>query len=382
MLGVSTPGAETTAGDRRRRFVQIRAGQLLGLLFLIGPLSDLTRDGPGGARLAAIVVALALFVGLYVVLLPPPSWIACRGMGGLLAGLAALAVLAGVALALGAPASFAALYVYFVAAAGLILPTRPAVVVICLTAAGVTVGLAASGASSSTVGAHALTILAIGAMLASLGRHARTIRELQAARDEIARLAVAEERLRIARDLHDLLGHTLSLIALKSELAFKLVTGSPERARDELADVQHVTRQALTEVREALHGYRRIAYRDAVDGARSALAAAGIEVRVEGVPEQLPDEVENVLAWAVREATTNVLRHSNAHQCAISLAADADEVALQVDDDGTRGAGPTANGTGLAGLAERARRLHGTLEAGARAGGGFRLRLRLPLRTA
>lgn len=250
---------------------------------------------------------------------------------------------------------------------------------IAITAVAVGGGLAASGADSSVIAAHSLTIVTIGVLLASLGSHSRTIRELHAAREEIARLAVFEERLRISRDLHDLLGHTLSLVALKSELAAKLVRDDPDRAQAELEDVQRVTRQGLTEVREAVHGYRRLAFVDSLDGARTALAAAGIAVRVDGSAEHLPDEVENVLAWALREATTNVVRHSGAHTCEITLASDDHSVALQVDDDGAPEPSAARNGAGLTGLAERARRLHGTLETGTRPEGGFRLRLRVPL---
>jgi two-component system sensor histidine kinase DesK len=377
-LGVRLADPETRA-ERRRRRARVRVGQLLGLLFLIGPLSDLAGASLPAGRLAAIVVAVAAFVGLFLSLLPPVPAIARRGSRGILVGLALLAALAGTTLALGAPSSFAALFVYFVAAAAMLLPTRGAAVVIGVTAAAVGAGLAAGGTDDSTVAAHMLTIVTIGVMLAALGSHARTIRELRAAREELARLAVSEERLRIGRDLHDLLGHTLSLVALKSELAAKLVRSDPERARSEMSEVQDVTRRALAEVREAVHGYRRLALDEALDGARTALSAAGIGVRVDGIVEDLPDEVENVLAWAVREATTNVVRHSGARTCAISLATNEEAVALQVDDDGRSDLAAARSGTGLTGLAERADRLHGTLEAGARPGGGFRLRLRVPL---
>jgi two-component system sensor histidine kinase DesK len=365
---------------RDRRFVRSRLGPSVGLLFLIGPISDLDQVGPD--RRAAILVVLALFVALYLALLPPVKPLLRLGWQGIVGGLALLAVLAGAVLALGAPQSFVALYVYFVAAAGMLLPTRAAVVVIPATALAVGIGLIATGASSSTVAATTLTILAIGAMLASLGHNARMVRELREAREELANLAVTEERLRIARDLHDLLGHSLSIVALKSELAHRLVYDDPDRARAELEDVQRVTRQSLAEVREAVQGYRRLAFDEAVDGARTALSAAGIDFRVEGSADDLPDEVESVLAWAVREATTNVVRHSGARSCAVTLAATDDAVALQVDDDGAPELSGSSNGAGLAGLAERARRLDGTLEAGARPGGGFRLRLSVPLRAA
>jgi two-component system, NarL family, sensor histidine kinase DesK len=213
----------------------------------------------------------------------------------------------------------------------------------------------------------------------ALGSLTRANWELRAARRELANLAVAQERVRIARDLHDLLGQSLSLIALKSELATKLAESQPRRAQAEMADVQRVTRQALTEVRDAVQGYRRRDFAEELASARAALSAAGIDCQVEASATELPTEVEDLLAWALREATTNVVRHSDARVCRIDLFKDSNGVALQVDDDGTPVLTGSSNGTGLTGLAERARRLDGTLESGARPEGGFRLRLTVPL---
>ena len=115
--------------------------------------------------------------------------------------------------------------------------------------------------------------------MTAFGRLARANRELRTTREELARLAVSEERLRIARDLHDLLGHSLSVIAIKTELARRLLERDPDRAAAELDDIQAVTREALAEVREAVQGYRRLALADALDGARKALTAAGHRLR-------------------------------------------------------------------------------------------------------
>lgn len=362
------------------RLTRFRVGHLLGLVFLIGPLADLADSSQSPARIAAILITLAAFVALYVALLPPVRSLARRGSRVIGGGLALLAALGALTLALGAPRSFALLFVYVVAVAGMALPLAAAVPVIGAAAAAVGLGLAAAGSNGSTVAAWTLTVIGVGALTAALGSTTRTNEELREVREELARLAVSEERLRIARDLHDLLGQTLSLVALKSELASRLVESDPRRAQAEMTEVQRVTRQALTEVRDAVHGYRQLAFADALQSARATLAAAGIDCRVDGIPAGLPHEIESVLAWAVREATTNVVRHSGANVCAITLSTDADGVALQVEDDGA--AGPTGNGdgAGLAGLAERAGRLDGTLEAGARPEGGFRLRLTLPLK--
>jgi two-component system sensor histidine kinase DesK len=207
----------------------------------------------------------------------------------------------------------------------------------------------------------------------------RVNRELRAAREELARLAVSEERLRIARDLHDLLGHSLSLIALKTELAAKVIRHDTERAAAELADVEAVTRRALAEVRGAVRGYRSLALDEALDGARTALSAAGIEYRLDESRLTVPAEVEAVLAWAVREGATNVVRHSAANHCEIRVRTDGEIAAVEVENDGAALRSGLHGGSGLAGLAERARAVRGTLEAGPRGEDGFRLRLTIPL---
>jgi two-component system, NarL family, sensor histidine kinase DesK len=184
--------------------------------------------------------------------------------------------------------------------------------------------------------------------------------------------------LRIARDLHDLLGHSLSVIALKSELARKLVERDPPRAVAELDDVQSVTRTALAEVREAVQGYRRLALAEALETAQTALAAAGIDCELADADVALPADVDAVLAWAVREGTTNVIRHSGARRCEIRVRAGLEGAAVEVVDDGSGDDRRDGGGSGLAGLAERASRERGRIEAGPRPEGGFRLRVIVP----
>jgi signal transduction histidine kinase len=222
-------------------------------------------------------------------------------------------------------------------------------------------------------------IVSIGAMMIAFARKIAANRELHAAREELAELAVSEERLRIARDLHDLLGHSLSVIALKSELASRLVEHDPARAAKEMDEIQTVTRGALAEVREAVQGYRRQGLADALERARTALRAAGIECELDGPPAELPPDVESVLAWAVREGATNVVRHSGAQHCSIRVRAERAQAAVEVEDNGQADGAYALAGSGLTGLAERAQGVDGTLEAGARPGGGFRLRLTVPL---
>ncbi len=210
------------------------------------------------------------------------------------------------------------------------------------------------------------------------------VRELRTAQEEIARLAVNEERLRFARDLHDLLGHSLSLITLKIDVVSRLLPDAPERAADEARDAEVVAREALREVRAAVTGYRRPTLLAELAAAREVLGAAGIGYNVEGEEMRPPAPTEEVLAWAVREGITNVVRHSRARRCAIRLELDGDEAFLDVVDDGVGAlpVGPDADGagSGLVGLRERAAAAGGALETGSGpGGGGFRLRVSVPV---
>jgi two-component system, NarL family, sensor histidine kinase DesK len=356
-----------------------RAGVLLGLLFLAGPLADLLRGSYGAAHLAALLAGLALFVGLYLSLLRPARWLARLGPAAQLLALALLPMIATVLLVAGAPRSFGALFVYFVAAAGMRLPVQAALVVTLVTALGVGIAGVVLDESDSAVAATVLTIVSIGVLMTAFGRIARANRELRATREELARLAVSEERLRIARDMHDLLGHSLSVIALKSELARKLLERDPNSAAAELDDIQSVSRTALAEVRETVEGYRKLGLAEALETARTTLVAAGIACEVaEPVGVTLPADVDAVLAWAVREGTTNVIRHSHALHCAIRIRSDGYRAAVEIEDDGSA-APATGSGSGLSGLRERAHRVRGELDARALPEGGFRLRVTVPL---
>jgi two-component system, NarL family, sensor histidine kinase DesK len=363
-------------GRMRQRLRRIRAAQALPLLFLVGPASALATSSLAPVRIALIWLCLAAFVAVYLVSLPPSRMADRRGAA--IRALAALAVLEAAVLALGAPNGFLALTFYVVAAAGLLLPMQQGAVAAAAGGGVLALGFRLTGSSATTGIATGFSCFCIGLMMVGFRRQIEVNQELREARHELASHAVTEERLRIARDLHDLLGHSLSIVALKAQLADRLLDRDPEGARAEIKDIHEVSRQSLTEVREAVHGYRKLAFEEALDGARAALTAAGIRFRVDGSADDLPDEVETVLAWALREATTNIVRHSGARECEITVAADGEQVALQVDDDGSADEA-TTGGAGLVGLAERAQRLHGTLEAGARPGGGFRLRLQVPL---
>ncbi|MFE9661748.1 histidine kinase [Streptomyces sp. NPDC005955] len=214
--------------------------------------------------------------------------------------------------------------------------------------------------------------------------------ELDEARETRTRLAVAEERLRFGRDLHDVLGRNLAVIALKSELAVQLARRERPESVEQMVEVQRIAQESQREVREVVRGYREADLSAELAGAQGVLTAAGITCRVTGSAAGLPPQVQSVLGWVVREATTNVLRHGDAGRCAIGLVREGATVTLTVESDGvapTAGAtgadGATGTGgTGLAGLRERLARVGGTLEAGAaeRVGGRvFRVAARVPL---
>lgn len=205
--------------------------------------------------------------------------------------------------------------------------------------------------------------------------------ELDRTRELQAQLAVAQERLRFSRDLHDVVGRNLSVVAVKSELAAQLAKRGRPEAVDEMLAVRGIAQQSLAELREVVRGYRTVELETELAGARSVLASAGVECRVVGDGAGLPTEAQNALGWAVREGVTNVLRHSEATQCTITVRQQPGAVVLTMDNDGVagvRGSGGPPGGTGLLGLGERVAPIGGTVSAAPAAGGRFVLRVELP----
>ena len=204
----------------------------------------------------------------------------------------------------------------------------------------------------------------------------RKDRALLAARGAAEHMAVVAERERIARDLHDLLGHTLSVIVIKSELASKLADRDPARAAAEIRDVEQISRDALQEVRGAIHGYRGESLEQELASGRAALAAAGVVLSSDFGPLPLGPDVERAVALAVREAITNVIRHASAVNCRISAEVTAREVRVTVEDDGVGGNRP--EGAGLSGMRVRLAAVGGTMTRDAKQ--GTRLVLTVPRR--
>nr|WP_229870871.1 sensor histidine kinase [Streptomyces longisporoflavus] len=219
-----------------------------------------------------------------------------------------------------------------------------------------------------------LSVMVTAAILAL----AETVKELRTTREELARTAVERERLRFSRDLHDLLGHTLSVIVVKAEATRRLARRDLDAALGQVSDIESVGRQALTEIREAVTGYREGSLATELDRARDLLDAAGIEsvVRQSGPP--LAPQTAALLGWVVRESATNVVRHSGAARCEIEVTGTAERTRLLITDDG-RGVGSAAPGSGLTGLAERLAAAGGSLESGPAPRGGFRVSAELPV---
>ncbi len=492
-------------------------GAFVWLAFILFPAVNAFAKRGTALHHALTITGAVLFVVTYIALVSIWRWrYADRALPVLFAILLALAA----ALTLSDGTSWGFLFTYCAASAGLISRRFGfGAVVACSVLAGVTSAL--GGASGGQVISWVASSAGIGMLILVMRDLRIRNEELSEARGELARMAVTQERERFARDLHDLLGHSLSVIALKAELAGRILTDRPgggatragenesvsgavgsggadaggaeaggadargadagwaeaggadlrgadlrgadlrgadpggvgesagdvlERAAKEVRELEQVARTALGEVREAVSGYRQPTLAGELAGARMALSAAGIEADVQEAHVPLDPAVEAVLAWAVREGATNVIRHSGARHCTLRIKASLTDAGAEVIDDGLgeaararraggaggrgasgaggsragdpgasragdRGAngagdpgqdgavngggwregvavgdrvatGNKISGHGLAGLAERAQLLNGMVEAGPRAGGGYRLAVTIPVSRA
>ena len=201
--------------------------------------------------------------------------------------------------------------------------------------------------------------------------------ELRLTHDEVRRLAASAERERIGRDLHDLLGHTLSLVTLKSELAGRLIERDPGAARREIADVERVAREALSQVRSAVSGIRAAALVSELASARLLLETAGIQMEYWSDSQALPASIETCLALVLREAVTNIQRHARANRAEVSVIVGIECVVMRIRDDG-RG-GVNERGNGLTGMRERIAAHGGEIGIDSPRGKGTAIEIRLPL---
>jgi len=377
LYGAMLPSQHPSRGRRLRWLVSLVA--MWG--FLAYPVSDVLRRGLPGAARATVLALLAVFavVWLRTMWLSVATTTAERRILPWFAAAAGIGV--PLAFALGS-VGFDALFIYLSIAAAVSLPlpaTLPGLLV-CTAAAGAQLARIRPGVGPGVAFGQLSYVFWLGAMMLFYRRMMLMMIELRQARVELARMAVTDERLRIARDLHDLLGHSLSTISLKAQLARRL-TARDSEASAEIADIVTVAGHALTEVREAVTGYRRTSLASELDCARAALDAARIEVSVELAALGLPAAEDALLGWVLREGVTNVLRHSRARRCTVQLSRGPDGVQLRVADDGQ---GPLVGGTagnGLTGLGERLEAAGGRLHFGAAGalGTGFALTATLPL---
>jgi two-component system sensor histidine kinase DesK len=370
LVGGTKLGASERDGFERRWW--FFAG--VWLVFLIDPLSTLW--GPHHSILQQLFgsVFIALIAFAYVILVPSAAF-----GGPPLRRVATLSVMVG----------SAALYLIFCGDGIAFAPYLVIAVVLLLPWAwGVPLALALCGAVTflpehvARWSVHGFQwglgggTLFAAVVVAGMRVFAGTNSRLHRAEEEIEQLGAEQERLRIARDLHDLLGHALTTVTVKAELASRLVVRDPARAAAEMAEVAELGRQSLADVRATVSGYREISLVRELAAAREVLAAAGIEAELPAAAEDVPGDLRELFGWVVREGVTNAVRHSRARRVAVTVGGRA----IEVENDGVEeasGGGRTA-GHGLIGLSERAALLGGHLQAGPDGAHSYRLRVEVP----
>lgn len=366
------PAVEASLGREQRRGRWLLAG--IWLVYLVKPLQIIWAHDDQFERILG-VVSLGLFCLAYLSFFAIVRQQRRLGMTGPLwqrvAYLVVMLLLAAGMAPAGGESALNGL-VYIVAMAMMTLPL--------LVGAAVTAVLFVTAETLLRVvpgwhedGSYGFSIVLAALAVFGLRRAMQRGWELAEARKDFAELRVQEERTRFARDLHDILGHSLTVITIKAELAGKLLPGDPARAAAEVADVEQLARAALADVRAAVAGYREPSLAGELVSARSALTAAGITPELPTAVDLVPEDRRELFAWVVREGVTNVVRHSMAATCTVTLSADG----VEVVDDGAGSAGGPSSGHGLVGLRERASAAGAVLQVGSRPGGGFRLALRM-----
>lgn len=339
-----------------------RSGWVFAAIWLIYLGYPMAKMFDGSHRVPEIVVVLALVVTFsvaYIALARRNRSIAFIGSGSGLdrprvAMLGVLTVIAAVTPAISVN-SWVVLWVYVSSACGATLPIEKRNYAF-LGGIVATVFMSIEADALHTDAGEWASVL-LPCVFAGLGmvgirRMQRLILELRQAREEVKHLAANEERLRLARDLHDLAGHSLATITLKAELARRLVKSDADAAEKQVADIEQVSRQALADIREAVSGYRRPTLAVETASARTALEAAGIAFELDAglsactSAQKLAPEAEAALAWCLREAVTNVVRHSGATRCSVRL------IEARVDGDTTLTLEVTDDGNGCSGKAD------------------------------
>ena len=354
-----------------------RAGRIAGTVlpvmflgYLVTPLNQVFSAPHPGLVRCAVVVLVALYACVYLAVAAPSRWPPRR------VRVVAVIVMSacGISLAALLGPDDLVYMTYAIAAALIQTPPMAGLVLGLATTAALLVGTTVTDGAPDINSASILVVLTIA--LFGTRQVLLSNAELRAARDEIATLAVAEERARMARDLHDVLGHSLITITVKTGLARRILesSGDETHAIAELRDVEHLSRTALSEVRATVSGYRTASLPAELVGARAALQAAEITADLPHAVDNVPAELQEPFAYVLREGVTNVIRHSGARRCEVRLG----QSWIEVRDDGTGAHGDGTSGHGLAGLTERLARVGGVLTAGPAPGGGFVVRASVP----
>lgn len=367
---MSRAGAEVGFPDRARFGRMLGAG--IWLVFLANPAGALLSNDQLGERYLGLA-ALAVFVGIYLHGLSRIPTFHIRGQYLLAWGYVAALLVCFAATVPGAGDQSLTCLVFVAAFSVAALPRWQAAVVVTATFVGITLaGQLVEGWSAH--GNNFAVLLAAAAVFSFRLAWQRQAKLMLAERD-LSELAVEEERARIARDLHDILGHSLTVISVKAELAERLLDTDPARARAELEDLQRLSRDALADVRSTASGMRGISLPGEIASARLALESAGIEAVLPTVADEVPSRWRELFAWTLREGVTNVIRHSGAQRCEVDL----QPHAIRISDDGKGRGMADGDGNGLDGLRQRARLAGATVTTAAGLDGrGFSLVMTVP----
>jgi two-component system sensor histidine kinase DesK len=347
-------------------------GSSVGLIYLAIAMGQAATSGGSVGSIVLFEVLAVCFAAVYVLApmrVAGGSAFAAVG-GGTAARLGVLLLMLAITIGMMAVGGVGVtgfwIYIGVVAAILFRLPVALAIAVVLAAAMLIVWGVAGEGLPWEL----AVTLVALSLWMAGFAGNIRLTVELRATREELARAAVAAERDRIGRDLHDILGHSLTAIAVKAGLARRLAPRDADQAAAEIADVERLAREALADVRATAAGYRDVSLATELAVARSVLEAAGIRAEIPTAVDDVSPAGRGVFGFVVREAVTNVVRHAAATRCIIELS----PVSIEIRDDGTGAGAAASRGSGLRGLAERLVAVGGTLTAGALPGGGFRVR--------
>ncbi len=374
-----------SAEERRGFIVRWRLFAGIFLVYLVAPVVELWRHDAIDQRIVGVGL-LAAFVVLYLAVVPAIAFGSGRRWRAVTA--VAMTVIVVVYLIV-CGTSGLVMVPYLAVALALLLDLIWAIrVILLLSVATLLVPQHVAGWTAPGLQWElALPAVLASAVMVVLRINAGTHGELVVAEREIERLAAEQERLRIARDLHDLLGHALTTMTMKAELAARLIEREPARAAAEMVEVAALSRQSLADVRATVAGYREVSLATELATAREVLQAAGIEAELPASTEDVAGELRELFGWALREGVTNAMRHSHAHHLTVRLSAQSIEIVndgttTEAETNGSIGAGwvddEAGGGSGLAGLSERAAAVGGRVQAGPDGPTRYRLRVDVP----